>query len=171
MIVLMCGSYVCVFFFSSRRRHTRFDCDWSSDVCSSDLGLLDLREREPEERLQFIDAEQLRDVRLGEQAESPGRASARPHQAQLFVVSDRPRGEPRAANHFLHPMLLRGRAGGRSCDWRLRGFNHAGSITSQKNLESLKNKYHNIVQLSRQCHIWHKQRNAWKSLDIAYLSP
>src|SRR2546430_10103209 len=28
-----------VFFFSSRRRHTRFDCDWSSDVCSSDLGL------------------------------------------------------------------------------------------------------------------------------------
>src|SRR6266567_5529203 len=28
---------VCFFFFSSRRRHTRFDCDWSSDVCSSDL--------------------------------------------------------------------------------------------------------------------------------------
>src|SRR5256886_13422952 len=25
------------FFCSSRRRHTRFDCDWSSDVCSSDL--------------------------------------------------------------------------------------------------------------------------------------
>src|SRR5688572_25676731 len=24
-------------FFSSRRRHTSFDCDWSSDVCSSDL--------------------------------------------------------------------------------------------------------------------------------------
>src|SRR2546430_1017228 len=24
-------------FFSSRRRHTRFDCDWSSDMCSSDL--------------------------------------------------------------------------------------------------------------------------------------
>src|SRR3989475_5752218 len=36
-------SGVCVwffFFFSSRRRHTRFDCDWSSDVCSSDLYLL-----------------------------------------------------------------------------------------------------------------------------------
>src|SRR2546430_6142146 len=29
---------MCFFFFSSRRRHTRFDCDWSSDVCSSDLG-------------------------------------------------------------------------------------------------------------------------------------
>src|SRR2546430_17515342 len=25
------------FFFSSRRRHTSFGCDWSSDVCSSDL--------------------------------------------------------------------------------------------------------------------------------------
>src|SRR6266568_6545307 len=27
----------CFFFFSSRRRHTRWNCDWSSDVCSSDL--------------------------------------------------------------------------------------------------------------------------------------
>src|SRR5438132_9835243 len=26
-----------IFFFSSRRRHTRSLCDWSSDVCSSDL--------------------------------------------------------------------------------------------------------------------------------------
>src|SRR5258707_7097806 len=32
----------CVF-FSSRRRHTRYWRDWSSDVCSSDLGLFDLR--------------------------------------------------------------------------------------------------------------------------------
>src|SRR6266511_5597191 len=29
---------MCFFFFSSRRRHTRFSRDWSSDVCSSDLG-------------------------------------------------------------------------------------------------------------------------------------
>src|SRR5689334_23565983 len=29
------------FFFSSRRRHTRWNCDWSSDVCSSVLGLLE----------------------------------------------------------------------------------------------------------------------------------
>src|SRR5689334_10616954 len=28
------------FFFSSRRRHTRWNCDWSSDVCSSDLACL-----------------------------------------------------------------------------------------------------------------------------------
>src|SRR2546429_2588614 len=34
--------YICLdslfFFFSSRRRHTRCSRDWSSDVCSSDLG-------------------------------------------------------------------------------------------------------------------------------------
>src|SRR6266853_1756387 len=29
--------YDYIFFFSSRSRHTRVDCDWSSDVCSSDL--------------------------------------------------------------------------------------------------------------------------------------
>ena len=32
------------FFFSSRRRHTRSLCDWSSDVCSSDLLCLVARE-------------------------------------------------------------------------------------------------------------------------------
>src|SRR5256886_3292855 len=32
-----CAGVEFIFFFSSRRRHTRFDCDWSSDVCSSDL--------------------------------------------------------------------------------------------------------------------------------------
>src|SRR5260370_10634632 len=31
------SSWYLFFFFSSRRRHTRFKCDWSSDVCSSDL--------------------------------------------------------------------------------------------------------------------------------------
>src|SRR6266568_7243393 len=29
--------FLLFFFFSSRRRHTRWNCDWSSDVCSSDL--------------------------------------------------------------------------------------------------------------------------------------
>src|SRR6476661_9508816 len=35
--------YYFFFFFSSRRRHTRFKCDWSSDVCSSDLAARVLR--------------------------------------------------------------------------------------------------------------------------------
>src|SRR3712207_3567771 len=33
----MCVSFFSIFFFSSRRRHTRYWRDWSSDVCSSDL--------------------------------------------------------------------------------------------------------------------------------------
>src|SRR5437588_4117916 len=35
------------FFFSSRRRHTRSLCDWSSDVCSSDLEPGPLRTSSP----------------------------------------------------------------------------------------------------------------------------
>src|SRR3712207_7970833 len=34
VLILGCS---CIFFFSSRRRHTRYWRDWSSDVCSSDL--------------------------------------------------------------------------------------------------------------------------------------
>src|SRR5256885_13237824 len=30
----------CLYFFSSRRRHTRLQGDWSSDVCSSDLAMV-----------------------------------------------------------------------------------------------------------------------------------
>src|SRR5882762_8485775 len=33
----MLNTLMFFFFFSSRRRHTIFKCDWSSDVCSSDL--------------------------------------------------------------------------------------------------------------------------------------
>src|SRR5579883_1170268 len=39
------------FFFSSRRRHTRFSRDWSSDVCSSDLGYA-----VPCERIEIVEA-------------------------------------------------------------------------------------------------------------------
>src|SRR5690625_6559129 len=43
----MLGASICFFvhwffFFSSRRRHTRWPRDWSSDVCSSDLEVLRL---------------------------------------------------------------------------------------------------------------------------------
>ena len=49
------------FFFSSRRRHTRSLCDWSSDVCSSDLKVLELSTNEEfkkmdnDEKLKVID--------------------------------------------------------------------------------------------------------------------
>src|SRR6266567_6033454 len=36
-LLLSAINILVVFFFSSRRRHTRWNCDWSSDVCSSDL--------------------------------------------------------------------------------------------------------------------------------------
>src|SRR5256885_4679808 len=40
MLMLRVGfRYIFFFFFSSRRRHTRLQGDWSSDVCSSDLDL------------------------------------------------------------------------------------------------------------------------------------
>src|SRR6267143_3613872 len=39
LFMRLCILFIFFFFFSSRRRHTRWNCDWSSDVCSSDLGL------------------------------------------------------------------------------------------------------------------------------------
>src|SRR5256885_4489549 len=41
-IVLQIHLPVLFFFFSSRRRHTRLQGDWSSDVCSSDLASINL---------------------------------------------------------------------------------------------------------------------------------
>src|SRR2546430_15660184 len=69
-----------IFFFSSRRRHTRFDCDWSSDVCSYDLVLV-LRHRQ--------DAERDRQIAAGEQSLDPGECQ-------------RPRGLDRAQPRVRH---------------------------------------------------------------------
>src|SRR5690606_2962005 len=41
LVFYCCSYYFFFFFFSSRRRHTRFSRDWSSDVCSSDLAIVD----------------------------------------------------------------------------------------------------------------------------------
>src|SRR5205085_7229680 len=38
-----------------RRRHTRFDCDWSSDVCSSDLVAALLNGLPPDDRTDFLE--------------------------------------------------------------------------------------------------------------------
>src|SRR5690606_40012242 len=42
LLVYSCATNKLSFFHSNRRRHTRFSRDWSSDVCSSDLGKIDL---------------------------------------------------------------------------------------------------------------------------------
>src|SRR3712207_4105203 len=44
MMIELLRIFLIFFFFSSRRRHTRSLCDWSSDVCSSDLSRLSLQE-------------------------------------------------------------------------------------------------------------------------------
>src|SRR5436189_5746341 len=52
------------FFFSSRRRHTRYIGDWSSDVCSSDL-------------LAFVAGDQWKHARRGERNEPGGKRQCR----------------------------------------------------------------------------------------------
>src|SRR2546427_4832943 len=75
------------FFFSSRRRHTRFDCDWSSDVCSSDLG----------EAREVVPAMRADEVRDG--------VPSRPVAARELVVSERDRRGPRVLEPGVEPVL------------------------------------------------------------------
>src|SRR5689334_25117511 len=61
MLLSMISSFLVFFFFSSRRRHTRWNCDWSSDVCSSDLVRIEARQlraalrQRPRDALHVID--------------------------------------------------------------------------------------------------------------------
>src|SRR2546430_4646180 len=66
------------FFFESGRRHTRFDCDWSSDVCSSDLSTADVPERDRDlaDRLNGVRMEG--DVRLATSRREPPHRLHRP---------------------------------------------------------------------------------------------
>src|SRR5256885_8374525 len=61
---ISCSSlvFMILFFFSSRRRHTRLQGDWSSDVCSSDL--LAVRVRAAQPNLEEVDLMSLRRVAL-----------------------------------------------------------------------------------------------------------
>src|SRR6266480_281104 len=62
-----------IFFFSSRRRHTRLTCDWSSDVCSSDL----LRQRiEADATGRVIVDRRLGERRRGSKGHEPERRQA-----------------------------------------------------------------------------------------------
>src|SRR5689334_24640265 len=76
------------FFFSSRRRHTRWNCDWSSDVCSSDLcGGKDLTEARPF-NLMF-------QTQLGASSGPASIAYLRPETAQSIFVQFKNRSEER----------------------------------------------------------------------------
>src|SRR5689334_11458310 len=80
-----------LFFFSSRRRHTRWNCDWSSDVCSSDLARGGLRRRPAQRarrRGRVRDAEPLVDA-LGRFALD--QAPVGPHDQAAAVTAGRGR--------------------------------------------------------------------------------
>src|SRR5215204_7436105 len=83
--------YLFFFFFSSRRRHTRSLCDWSSDVCSSDLPLELLGELVLVHLYRMNDADWF--GRYGESAvqipvRHPGSGTEGAYSPLLFVESD-----------------------------------------------------------------------------------
>src|SRR5436190_4877484 len=83
------------FFFSSRRRHTRSLCDWSSDVCSSDLT------RRATRSARLLPLPQVgRRVTDREQASRPGRASRLPRDPlqNPVMTDDRGWGDVRHAS-------------------------------------------------------------------------
>src|SRR5690606_39932984 len=65
------------FFFSSRRRHTRFSRDWSSDVCSSDLPSRAARHATRSKLPLITSAQLLRSIAPGAKTSKIGRASCR----------------------------------------------------------------------------------------------
>src|SRR5690349_22816265 len=75
---------LCLFFFSSRRRHTRSLRDWSSDVCSSDLPLAE-------------------HVRRADEREAVGLRRARRHRLEVrdLVVERRVSEAPRARDRLV----------------------------------------------------------------------
>src|SRR5690606_40271116 len=70
----VCFFSIC-FFFSSRRRHTRFSRDWSSDVCSSDLGV------------SFLPVGNILSAHLTDQASIPQRPNILMRQIQRLRVT------------------------------------------------------------------------------------
>src|SRR5690606_12768096 len=75
---------LCCFFFSSRRRHTRFSRDWSSDVCSSDL-LLGLGIGSPAEPLILADWTKLYIYLLPETTKGPEVLSRGPQRSGVLL--------------------------------------------------------------------------------------
>src|SRR5690606_39380131 len=67
------------FFFSSRRRHTRFSRDWSSDVCSSDLGGCPPAERARPSSREHVPAEPGDQGEDDDQEDDPDEAAATRH--------------------------------------------------------------------------------------------
>src|SRR2546422_6011888 len=74
-----------VFFFSSRRRHTRCSRDWSSDVCSSDLAKVPLRVPVPVARLRSSAPDAFSAHRLVSGTTSADRKSTRLNSSHGYI--------------------------------------------------------------------------------------
>src|SRR3989442_15892558 len=75
------------FFFSSRRRHTRCGRDWSSDVCSSDLGIIFMADSpDALNRTEKLLSEILEADRTIRMVDKIGRASCR-ERVEISVVA------------------------------------------------------------------------------------
>src|SRR5215211_6313843 len=104
--------YIIFFFFSSRRRHTRSLCDWSSDVCSSDLagGIARELEHAPYEPRAVVAAVDLRPVGaaggVGLAAPDIGHADLAHGQAQRPLLNRRQRWQLVAREHLARVGLL-----------------------------------------------------------------
>src|SRR2546427_5871161 len=101
---LVSGLFLC-FFFSSRRRHTRFDCDWSSDVCSSDLCTQSIAYLPPPLRRRFVSMRGplLSLVTLASVAAAAGMTAQTPH---LGAIDFPTSGAPAAQPSFIRGVLL-----------------------------------------------------------------
>src|SRR5205807_5823759 len=79
-----------VFFFSSRRRHTRLQGDWSSDVCSSDLrvGGAVIRQQFPDCRARLLPTGRLVEGERGAVGGDDGREALARHAERVrqFVL-------------------------------------------------------------------------------------
>src|SRR6266853_2210396 len=94
--------YIFFFFFSSRRRHTRFDCDWSSDVCSSDL-VADVQRRPQAVRVPVDEAE----VAMVPATPDPRRLERHAHREPLGALDVVLDGLPRRQARLQEEAVLR----------------------------------------------------------------
>src|SRR5436190_15675857 len=83
------------FFFSSRRRHTRSLCDWSSDVCSSDLSFGDRQMIGTSAEMKVLDADINRAARSGHVVLIIGESGTGKTTAAALIHRRSPRSEER----------------------------------------------------------------------------
>src|SRR5947209_18444907 len=89
------------FFFSSRRRHTRYWRDWSSDVCSSDLGYRDLIEEISESLRESVELARAAGVADDRIIVDPGIGFGKTREENLEIIRRLPE-----LRHLGFPLLI-----------------------------------------------------------------